>query len=97
MCPCVCVRYVLKQGLCVRSGSIMVPGFGLVKRGWNWLHYCYFQFALHTCITMLEPAEEKIINCCLLLFLAMFSYVTITYLPGHLIMMLNFTRYVFGM
>nr|KAG5700880.1 hypothetical protein BaRGS_012287 [Batillaria attramentaria] len=74
----------------------MVPVFGHVKRAWDFLHYCYFQFALHTCITMLEPAEERIIVGCLLVFLAMFTYVTITYLPGHLIMMLNFTRHVFG-
>lgn len=75
----------------------MIPGFGLVKRAWLFVRWCYFQFAIHTCVSMLEPAEERALMSVLTFMVLMVSYVTVTYLPGHLIMMYNFTCHIFNL
>ncbi|XP_076463605.1 serine palmitoyltransferase small subunit A-like [Babylonia areolata] len=74
----------------------MIPGFGLMKRAWMFIRWCYFQFAIHTCVSMLEPVEERVLISLLVAMVLMVSYVTITYLPGHLIMLFSFTRYILG-
>ncbi|KAL8615235.1 hypothetical protein ACOMHN_050276 [Nucella lapillus] len=68
----------------------------LLKRFFDYVRCCYFHYTVITTIVMLEPMERYAFNAFFVLFISLFLYTTIIYLPGHLTMMGNFLRHVSG-
>ncbi|XP_076442884.1 serine palmitoyltransferase small subunit A-like [Babylonia areolata] len=68
----------------------------LWKRFSDYVRYCYFHYTLVTTIVMLEPVERYAFNAFFTLFVSLFLYTSIIYLPGHLTMMCNFLMHVSG-
>ncbi|KAK6181067.1 serine palmitoyltransferase small subunit A [Patella vulgata] len=68
----------------------------VLKTIWSYISFWYFQYTLVTSLYMLEPTERRIFNTILVAVLAMFFYTSCLFLPGHLMMMLHFVRYICG-
>ncbi|KAL4229276.1 hypothetical protein ACF0H5_012316 [Mactra antiquata] len=54
------------------------------------LAYWYLQWELNTSLYMLEPAEKYIVNSIAVAIIGVIVLAALTYLPGHLIMMIHF-------
>ncbi|KAH3692466.1 hypothetical protein DPMN_194307 [Dreissena polymorpha] len=52
--------------------------------------FWYLQWELSTSLYMLEPAEKAIIHTITIAIIGVVILAALTYLPGHLIMMLHF-------
>ncbi|KAL8605793.1 hypothetical protein ACOMHN_066383 [Nucella lapillus] len=61
-----------------------------LKRFADHARFCYFHYTVITNVAMMEPIERYVFNAFFVVFVALFLYTTVIFLPGHLVMMLRF-------
>ncbi|KAK7479470.1 hypothetical protein BaRGS_00029286 [Batillaria attramentaria] len=54
------------------------------------LQYCYFHYTVMTAVYVLEPEIRYVINAIITLVVSLILYTTVVFLPGHLMMIVQF-------
>ncbi|KAK7479469.1 hypothetical protein BaRGS_00029285 [Batillaria attramentaria] len=78
---------------CTKVGAMVLS---LMRKFADYVRYCYFQYTLATAVVMLEPQERYVINAVIALLISLIIFSSIVYLPGNLMMLLQFLLHVSG-